>query len=37
MGGLQSCVVAPKRLCNQVRLDKLLCLVGAEVQLEALP
>lgn len=35
--GVQSCIVASERLGNQVRLDKLLRLVGAQVQLEALP
>lgn len=36
-GCLQSRVVAPKRLGNEVRLHEALGLVGAEVQLETLP
>lgn len=39
MGGahVQSCVVASKGLGNQIRLDKLLGLVGAQMKLETLP
>lgn len=33
---IQSCVVASKRFGNQVRFDKLLGLVGAQMKLEAL-
>jgi hypothetical protein len=34
---LQSCVVAAQRLSYQVRLDVLLGLIGAELELEPLP
>ena len=36
-GNLQPCIITPERLGYEVCLDKLLGLVGAEVQLESLP